>query len=135
MTIKVLLADDHKIVRDGLRSLLEKDDELRVVGEASNGQIAVELCRELSPDVVVMDIGMPVMNGIEATEKIISDHPKAKVVGLSMHSDRRFVSSMLEAGASGYLLKDCAFDQLVDAIHTVLDGQIYLGPGIASDSQ
>ena len=82
-----------------------------------------------------MDIGMPVMNGIEATERIISDHPSAKVVGLSMHSDRRFVSSMLEAGASGYLLKDCAFDQLVDAIHTVLEGQIYLGPGIRSETQ
>jgi DNA-binding NarL/FixJ family response regulator len=135
MAIKVLLADDHKIVRDGLRSLLEKEDELRVVGEASNGQIAVELCRELSPDIVVMDIGMPVMNGIEATERIIADHPASKVVGLSMHSDRRFVSSMLEAGASGYLLKDCAFDQLIDAIHAVLDGQIYLGPGITSESQ
>jgi two-component system response regulator NreC len=135
MAIRVLLADDHKIVRDGLKSLLEKDNELKVVGEAANGQVAVELCRELSPDVVVMDIGMPVMNGIEATEKIIADHPQSKVVGLSMHSDRRFVASMLEAGASGYLLKDCAFDQLVEAIHTVLDGQIYLGPGITAASQ
>ena len=135
MTIKVLLADDHKIVRDGLRSLLEKDDDLKVVGEAPNGQVAVELAHELIPDIVVMDIGMPVMNGIEATERIIEDQPGAKIIGLSMHSDRRFVSSMLEAGACGYLLKDCAFDELVDAIHAVLSGQVYLGPGIVNETR
>jgi two-component system, NarL family, response regulator NreC len=134
MTVKILLADDHKIVRDGLRSLLEKDNGLEVIGEAPNGQVAVELARELSPDVIVMDIGMPVMNGIEATERIIEDKSGAKVIGLSMHSDRRFVASMLEAGASGYLLKDCAFDELVDAIRTVLSGQVYLGPGVANGS-
>jgi two-component system response regulator NreC len=135
MTIGVLLADDHKIVRDGLRSLLEKGDGLKVVGEAANGQIAVELAGQLKPDVVVMDIGMPVMNGIEATERILENQPEAKIIGLSMHSDRRFVSCMLEAGASGYLLKDCAFDQLVDAIHAVLSGQTYLGPGVTSESR
>jgi two-component system, NarL family, response regulator NreC len=131
MTIKILLADDHKIVRDGLRSLLEKDDGLEVIGEASNGQIAVELAQELTPDIIVMDIGMPVMNGIEATERIIEGKPDAKIIGLSMHSDRRFVSSMLEAGASGYVLKDSAFDELVDAIRVVCSGQVYFGPGIA----
>lgn len=135
MSIRILLADDHKIVRDGLRSLLEKDDELDVVGEAPNGQIAVQLTHELAPDVIVMDIGMPVMNGIEATEKIIEERPGAKIIGLSMHSDRRFVSSMLEAGASGYLLKDCAFDELVDAIRLVLSGQVYLGPGIVNETR
>jgi DNA-binding NarL/FixJ family response regulator len=119
MAIKVLLADDHKIVRDGLRSLLEKDGRLEVVGEAPNGQVAVDLFRDLTPDIVVMDIGMPVMNGIEATERIIENHPDAKVLALSMHCDRRFVASIMEAGASGYLLKDCAFDELVDAIHAV----------------
>jgi CheY-like chemotaxis protein len=132
MAIKILLADDHKIVRDGLRALLEKSDDLEVVGEASNGQIALELTHELVPDVVVMDIGMPVMNGIEATEQIIKNQPDTKVIGLSMHSDRRFVSSMLGAGATGYLLKDCAFDELVNAIHAVFLGQIYIGPGIAA---
>ena len=133
MTIRILLADDHKIVRDGLRSLLEKDCELKVVGEAHNGQIAVELTHELVPDVVVMDIGMPVMNGIEATEQIMKNQPNAKVIGLSMHSDRRFVSSMLGAGASGYLLKDCAFDEIVKAIHAVFSGQVYIGLGIAGN--
>lgn len=135
MTIRILLADDHKIVRDGLRSLLEKDDELDVVGEAPNGQIAVSLAHELAPDVIVMDIGMPVMNGIEATEKIVEERPGSKIIGLSMHSDRRFVSSMLEAGASGYLLKDCAFDELVDAIRAVFSGQVYLGPGIVNETR
>ena len=133
MSIKVLLADDHMIVRDGLRSLLGRDGDVEVVGEAQNGQAAVELTHELSPDVVVMDIGMPVMNGVEATERIIKDRPNAKIIGLSMHSDRHFVLSMLKAGASGYLLKDSAFDELVNAIHAVISGQVYLGPGISSN--
>jgi two-component system, NarL family, response regulator NreC len=132
MSIKVLLADDHKIVRDGLRSLLEKDGGLEVVGEAPNGQVAVELAQELMPDIIVMDIGMPVMNGIEATEQIIENQPGAKVIALSMHCDRRFVASIMEAGASGYLLKDCAFDELVDAIHAVFSGRQYMGPGVAA---
>ena len=132
MTIRILLADDHKIVRDGLRSLLEKDFELEVVGEAHNGQIAVLLTHELVPDIIVMDIGMPVMNGIEATEQIIKNQPNAKVIGLSMHSDRRFVSSMIGAGASGYIFKDCAFDELVNAIRAVFSGQVYMGRGIAA---
>jgi two-component system response regulator NreC len=133
MRIRVLLADDHMIVRDGLRSLLGRDGDVEVIGEAQNGKAAVELTHELAPDVVIMDVGMPVMNGIEATEKIMHDKPNAKVIALSMHNDRRFVSSMLKAGASGYLLKDSAFDDLVSAIHAVFSGQVYLGPGISSN--
>jgi two-component system, NarL family, response regulator NreC len=130
MRIRVLLADDHMIVRDGLRSLLDRDGDLEVIGEAQNGQTAVELTHKLAPDVVIMDIGMPLMNGIEATERILEDKSNTKIIGLSMHNDRHFVSSMLKAGASAYLLKDSAFDELVNAIHAVISGHVYLGPGV-----
>ena len=125
MSIKVLLVDDHKIVRDGLRSLLEKHTGIDVTGEAENGRKAVQLCQELLPNVVVMDIGMSDLNGIEATRQILDNNPFIKVIALSMHSDKRFVSKMLSAGASGYLLKDCAFDELAVAIQTVISNKIY----------
>ncbi|HXX57325.1 MAG TPA: response regulator transcription factor [Thermodesulfovibrionales bacterium] len=131
MNIKVLLADDHKIVRDGLRTLLENHPEITVVGEAEDGRETVQLAQKLAPAVVIMDIAMPDLNGIEATRQIISEHPHIKVVALSMHSDRRFVSEMLKAGASAYLLKDCAFEELVNAILTVMKNKIYLSPAIA----
>jgi DNA-binding NarL/FixJ family response regulator len=129
--VKVLLADDHKIVRDGLRTLLEKHAEIQVVGEAEDGRETVLQTRKLLPDIVIMDIAMPELNGIEATRQILSESPDVKVIALSMHSDRRFVTEMLKAGASAYLLKDCAFEELVIAIRTVLKGKIYLSPGIA----
>jgi two-component system, NarL family, response regulator NreC len=129
--MKVLLADDHKIVRDGLRTLLEKHADIMVAGEAEDGREALQLARKLSPDVVVMDIAMPDLNGIEATRQILSEYPGIKIVALSMHSDKRFVSEMLKAGASAYLLKDCAFEELITAIRTVMKGKIYLSPGIA----
>ncbi len=131
MTIRVLLADDHKIVRDGLRTLLEKHSDIAVLGEAEDGREALQLARKLSPDVVVMDIAMPELNGIEATRQILSEYPGIKIVALSMHSDKRFVSEMLKAGASAYLLKDCAFEELITAIRTIMKGKIYLSPGIA----
>jgi DNA-binding NarL/FixJ family response regulator len=131
MTIRVLLADDHKIVRDGLRNLLEKHADIAVLGEAEDGREALQLARKLSPDVVVMDIAMPELNGIEATRQILSEYPGIKIVALSMHSDKRFVSEMLKAGASAYLLKDCAFEELITAIRTIMTGKIYLSPGIA----
>lgn len=131
MTIRVLLADDHKIVRDGLRTLLEKHADIVVLGEAEDGREALQLTKKLSPDVVVMDIAMPDLNGIEATRQILSEYPGIRVVALSMHSDKRFVSEMLKAGASAYLLKDCAFEELITAIRTVIKGKIYLSPGIA----
>jgi two-component system, NarL family, response regulator NreC len=131
MKIKVLLADDHIMMRGGLRMVLEQHAELMVVGEAEDGRETVRLVKKLSPDVVVMDIAMPDMNGIEATRQIFADHSDAKVIALSMHSDRHFVSEMLKAGATGYLLKQCAVDELITAIKTVLKNQIYLSPCIS----
>jgi DNA-binding NarL/FixJ family response regulator len=130
MSIRILLADDHKIIRDGLRSLLEKQPDLEVVAEAGNGAKTVKLAQKLKPDVVIMDITMPDLNGIEATYQIMAEFPNVKVIALSMHSDRRFVVGMLKAGASGYLLKDCAFDELIHTVHTVVSNRIYLTPGI-----
>jgi DNA-binding NarL/FixJ family response regulator len=131
MSIRVLLVDDHKIVRDGLRSLLAKQMDIEVVGEAENGREALDQARELRPDVVVMDIGMRELNGIEATRQVAQEVPGVRVIALSMHSDRRYVADMLAAGASGYLLKDGAFDELVLAIRSVADGRTYLSQGVS----
>ena len=128
--IKILLADDHQIVRDGLRAMLEKQEGLQVVGEADNGRSAVELAAETSPDVVIMDVTMPDLNGIEATRMILKASPRCKVIALSMHSDKRYVTRALKAGALGYLLKDCAFDELARAIRTVLQNRMYLSSEI-----
>jgi len=131
MNIKILLADDHKIVRDGLRTLIDSEPGMEVVAEAEDGRSALALAQKLSPDVVIMDIAMPEMNGIDATRAILSEYSRIKIIALSMYSDRRFVSGMLEAGASGYLLKDCAFEELVRAIRSVMANQTYLSPKIA----
>jgi DNA-binding NarL/FixJ family response regulator len=129
---RILIADDHKITRQGLRSLLESDRELEVVAEAQNGREAVELAKQCSPDVVIIDVSMPGLNGVEATRRIISDNRNVKVIALSMHSDTLFVSEMLKSGAVGYLLKDCAFEELLQAIKTVIDGKTYLSPSIST---
>jgi len=131
MSVNVLLADDHKIVRDGLRTLIESHGSMNVVAEAETGQKTINLAKEIQPQVIIMDISMPDMNGIDATRKITSDLPGIKIIALSMHADRHFVIGMLEAGASGYLLKDCAFEELVNAIQTVLANHTYLSPTIA----
>ncbi len=131
MKVKVLLADDHKIFRDGLRTLIEKETGMEVIAEAENGRKAIKLAEKMAPNVIIMDVSMPDMNGIEATRKIVSAMPDTKVIALSMHSDRRFVLGMLEAGASGYLLKDCAFNELAAAIRQVTTGNTYLSPRIA----
>jgi two-component system response regulator NreC len=130
MGIRVLIADDHKIMRAGLRSLLEKQAEFEIVAEAENGRKAVQIAQEQKPDVVVMDVSMPDLNGIEATTQIIESLPETRVIALSMHSDKRFVMGMLRAGASGYLLKDCASQELATAIHQVAGGKKYLSPEI-----
>lgn len=132
MSIRIILADDHKIIRDGLRSLLEKQSDMEIVGEAEDGRTAVQQVQKLSPDVVIMDVSMHNLNGIEATRQIIAKFPRIKVLTLSMHSDKRFVAGMLSAGASGYLMKDSAFKELINAIRIVLSNQIYLSPRVAS---
>lgn len=130
MSIGILLADDHAIIRQGLRSLLEKQPNMEVVGEAENGREAFELVRELLPDIVVMDVTMPNLNGIEATRQIHSEFPETKVIALSIHSNRRFVGDMLKAGAVGYILKEGLFDELVRAIQAVASGDVYLSPRV-----
>jgi DNA-binding NarL/FixJ family response regulator len=130
MTIRIVLADDHEIVRDGLRSLLEHHTDMEIVAEASDGVSAVEVATEQQPDVIVMDASMPGLNGIEATRQILHHFPQARIICLSMHSESQFVTAMLESGASGYLLKDCASEELIRAIQAVQAGTIYLSPAI-----
>ena len=130
MIKRILIADDHKIVRDGLRSLLETQSDIQVIAEAEDGPMTIELTRKLKPDVVIMDISMPGLNGIEATSQIVNSIPNVKIIALSMYSERRFVVGMLKSGALGYLLKDCAFDDLSKAIRAVCQDQTYLSPKI-----
>jgi two-component system, NarL family, response regulator NreC len=131
MSIRIILADDHAIVRHGLSTLLQGDEMMQVIAEAKDGHSTVELVKELMPDVVIMDIGMPDLNGIEATRQIVRDFPKVKIIALSMHSGKKFILEMLNAGASGYLLKDCALEELTTAIKTVMSGKSYLSPSIS----
>ncbi len=131
MSIGVLLVDDHAIIREGLRSLLEKQPDMEVLADTDEGRKAVELVRELSPDVVIMDVTMAGLNGIEATRLIAAEFPEVKVIALSIHSQRRFIADMLSAGAAGYILKECLFDELVQAIQAVAAGGRYLSPRIA----
>jgi DNA-binding NarL/FixJ family response regulator len=133
MSIKIILADDHKIMRQGLHNLLEKQADFEVVDEADDGITAVKKTRKLSPDVIIMDVAMPGLNGIEATRQIKADMPDVKVIALSMHAEKRFVAEMLNAGASAYLLKDSAFEELVQAIRAALVNKIYLNPSIAEN--
>jgi two-component system response regulator NreC len=131
MSIRIIIADDHQIVRQGLKTLLEKEPDMKVVAEAEDGRRTVTLVRELSPHVVVIDVKMPDMSGIEATQQILSELPDVKVIALSMFADRRFVMNMLKAGAKGYLLKDCAFEELAQAIRLVMSNKTYLSHGVA----
>jgi len=132
MSVKILLADDHGIIRQGLHSLLEKQPDMEVVAEAKDGRMALDLVQELLPDIVIMDVTMPNLNGVDATRQIVDRFPEVKVIALSIHSNRRFITDMLKAGASGYILKECLFDELVRAIRTVTTDSIYLSPRITS---
>jgi DNA-binding NarL/FixJ family response regulator len=130
MSIRILLADDHRILREGLRSLLAQQPGITVVGEASDGESAVALARDLRPDLVIMDVVMPGLDGVAATRRIRAECPDTRVIALSMHSDRRFVSEMLRAGALGYLVKDSAFEELSLAVKTVMANRPYLSAAI-----
>lgn len=129
--LKILLADDHTVVRKGLRYLLEAQGSHTVIGEAADGREAVRLCLELKPDVVVMDVAMPGLNGIDATAQIVKENPDVAVVILSMHSDESYILRALTSGAKGYLLKDSAEEDLVKAIETVALGKPFFSPAIA----
>ena len=132
MTAKVLMVDDHNIVRQGLCSLFNKEADMEVVGEAEDGRTALKLSRELKPDVVIMDVNMPGMDGIDATRQIINDTPETRIIALSMYCKKSFVVEMLKAGALGYILKDDAFDELIKAVNIVRDGKTYLCSKVAN---
>lgn len=131
MTVRILIADDHKILREGLKSLLEKQPDFAVVAEAQDGLSAISAAKKHKPDIAILDIGMPDLNGIEVTRRIRSEMAETRVIALSMHADRRFVMGILEAGANGYLLKDSAFAELITAVTAVAKGKMYLSPSIA----
>lgn len=131
MTIRIVLVDDHQMLRDGLRMIVNLNEEFEVVGEASDGRKAIELASALRPDVVVMDVVMPGMNGIEATQQILTESPETKIVALSVYTDKRYVARMLEAGATGYVLKVAAHGLLLEAIRVVMQGGVFLSPEIA----
>ena len=131
MSIKIILADDHAVLRHGLSKSLQNEKDMEVIAQAKDGRTTVELATELVPDVVIMDIGMPDLNGIEATRQIAHQCPKVKIIGLSMHSSKNFIIEMFRAGASGYLLKDCEFDELVNAIRVVIANKTYISPAIS----
>jgi len=131
MTVTVLLADDHRIFRDGLRPLLSAQDDFQVVGEAEDGLQALELARELAPDIALLDVSMPGLNGLEVTRRLAQDSPGTRAVILSMHSDRRFVLEALRAGARGYLLKDTGFPELLTGLRAVAGGHVHLGASVS----
>lgn len=129
-SIRIIIVDDHAMMRDGIRSILEHEDGYEVVAEAADGREAVELAARLAPDVVLLDVAMPGLNGMEATRKIVAADPAIGVVGLSMHSDARYVTGMLDAGARGYLLKTCGADELFRAIDAAMRKKIYVTPDL-----
>ncbi|MDO9597612.1 MAG: response regulator transcription factor [Azoarcus sp.] len=128
MAIRILLVDDHKILREALKTVLEREHDIALVGEACDGLKGLELARELKPDIVLMDVGMPVMGGIEAARTLLAEQPQTRVIALSTYSDRRIVLQMLDAGALGYVVKSAGRDELLRAIRAVANGRTYLCP-------
>ncbi len=133
MSIRILLADDHAIVREGLKSLLEREPDMKVVADVGDGRSAVKMALQEKPDLVIMDISMPDLNGIEATSQIISELNRIKVICLSMYREKKFIGAMFQAGASGYVIKNDVTKELIGAIRRVVSGNIYLSPAIAAD--
>jgi DNA-binding NarL/FixJ family response regulator len=131
MGVRVLLAEDQRLMRSGLATMIGLQPDMEIVGEADNGRAAVELAQKLLPDVVLMDITMPELNGIDATQQIVVLDPPPKVIAVSLHSDQRYVTDALKAGASGYVVKDSPLDELILAIRAVVQGRVYLSPQIA----
>lgn len=131
MSIRIILADDHAILRHGLSKSLQQEEDFKVIGQTKDGRSTVELVKELLPEVVVMDIAMPDLNGVEATRQIARECPGVNVVGLSMHSSNKYVREMFRAGAKGYLLKDCPFEELAQAVRTVVAGKTYVSPSVS----
>jgi len=129
---RILLVDDHAVVRQGFKMILDAQSDMEIVGEAANGREAVELAAQLRPDIVVMDVAMPELNGIEATRRVIAADPHIRVIALSMHKDSVYVREILRAGARGYLLKDSGADDLVKAIRAVAGGESYLSPAVSN---
>jgi two-component system response regulator NreC len=129
--VKILLADDHTIVRQGLKLILSAHEDLQVVGEAANGREAVELAAKLRPDIVLMDVQMPELNGIEATKKMVAAHPRIRILALSMHKESVYVREILRAGARGYILKDAIDTELLTAVRSVANGDGYISPAVA----
>ena len=132
MPVNILMVDDHKMVREGLCALVNSEPNMQVIGQAQDGMEALRLTRELKPDVVVMDVNMPGMDGVDATRRIVNDVPGTRIIAITMYPKKSFVMEMLNAGASGYILKDDAFSELVKAINTVMAGETYLCPKAGS---
>jgi len=132
MSIRIVLADDHTILRDGLSRAFQQEDDMEIVGQASDGHAAVEMARELRPNIVVMDINMPSLNGIEATREIQREAPGVRVIALSMHSEKPCIKEIFRAGASAYLVKNCGFDELARAVRAVAAGMTYVSPSISA---
>lgn len=132
MKIRVVVVDDHQLVKEGICSLLKDEPEVEVIGDAADGRAAVRMAEELAPDVVLMDVALPGLNGVEATRQIVKSRPRVRVLALSMYADGNYVSEMLKAGAAGYLLKDCDLEELTRAIRTVAADHTYLSPQISN---
>ncbi|HKL22913.1 MAG TPA: response regulator transcription factor [Tichowtungia sp.] len=132
-SVRILLVDDHDVMRAALRSLLEGQNQLTVVGEAANGRAALTMAEKTAPDIVVMDINMPELNGIDATRQLAALYPRLKIIGLSIHLNGRMVSEMIEANAAGYVSKSSAAQDLINAIHAVMNGKMYVSPEVLSD--